>query len=165
MTKQSEGVWEMRLPESPNYCLHQEKYFNAGHFVAYSNEIKAVISCCFHLKDEIKSVFTEEWLPETVYAFTTPKHFLLLKWCTVSFKKRHPSALPFLSPSSRAPAGASAARQKWESNMKIYKCEFHEARCSYHAIHSWPLRHCMYLASTQHAAHLIPVAITARVQL
>lgn len=99
------------------------------------------------------------------YAFTFPIYFLFLNWRTVSFKRQHLSALPFLSPSSREPAGKSAACQKWVTNMKICKCEFHEAWCSFHAMYFWPLKHCEYLASTPHVVHLIPVAITARVQL
>jgi hypothetical protein len=72
------------------------------------------------------------------------------------FKKQHLSALPFLSPSSRVPAGRWAACQKRVRNTKIYKCEFHEAWCSYHAMYFWPLKHSKYLASTLHGAHLIP---------
>lgn len=110
------------------------------------------------------SVFTEEWL-EGVYAFTTAIHSLLLDRCTVSFKTQHLTALPFLSPSSRVPAGKSAACQKRVRTMKMYECEFHDAGCSCHAVYAWPRKHSKYLASTLHVEHPIPVAITARVQL
>lgn len=72
------------------------------------------------------TAFTEEWL-EGVYAFTTATHSLLLDRCTVTFKTQHLLALPFLSPSSRVPAGISAARQKRVRTMKMYECEFHDA--------------------------------------
>lgn len=137
------------------------------HSAPYYNKIKPVIFfVLFALIRLIPMAFTEELRATAAfYAFTSSIYFLFLNWCSVSFKKQHLSALPFLSPSSRVPAGKSAACQKWVRNMKTYKCEFHEARCSFHAIYFWPLKHCKYLASTPHVVHLIPVAITARVQL
>lgn len=110
------------------------------------------------------TIFTEEWL-EGVYAFTTTTHSLLLHRCTVTFKTQHLLALPFISPSSRVPAGISAARQKRVRTTKMYECEFHDAWCSRHAVYAWPWKHSKHLASTPHVEHLIPVAITARVQL
>lgn len=136
------------------------------HFVLYNNKTKTVIFLNFHCISEIKtnSLYWRMAI-EAFCAFPSPAYFLSPNWCRVSCKKQHLSALPFLSPSSRVPAGKSAACQKWVRNMKKYKCEFHKARCSYHAIYFWPLKHYKYLALTPHVVHLIPVAITARVQL
>lgn len=154
--KSEQGVWELTL----------QKY----RIIVYIRRNTLTCAILYRIYNKIKTVlfffFTEErTATEAFYEFTCPIHFLFLYWCTVSFKKQHLSALPFLSPSRRVPAGKSTACQKWVRSMKIYKCEFHEAWCSYHAIYFCPLKHCKYLASTPHVVHLIPVAITARVQL
>lgn len=115
--------------EIQNYCLQEDKYFNVCHFVSYDSKIKTVI-CFVALMRLTSSVLTKE---QTAF-YVFPNLLLLLNWCTVCFMK-HLSALPSLSPSSRVPAGKSAARQKWVRNMKTYKCKFHEAPCSYYAIY------------------------------